>query len=183
LLFLVSHLRPATEVSSAIRQWEVPIGDGFDELEFKDLDRDGVQEFTQRDNTFNYWADLAYVSSPQPEVVFQYHPRLKRFLPASKKFSAYLLKDIAKDIQDLDRSDPHQHWVRSLDITLRYIFAGKEERGWKFYDKQFGIRPGGRDRMKTKIKKALKSDALYRSMYGRWYLRFDIAILVFEVLE
>lgn len=143
------------------------IGDGFDELEFKDLDRDGVHEFTQLDMTFDYWEDMAYVSSSQPENVFQYSPRAKRFLPASKKFSAYLLRDVAKDIKNLDPSDPAQHWRESFDITLRYIFAGKENVGWKFYDKQNGIRPGGRDRMKTKIKNALKRDELYRSIYGR----------------
>ena len=143
-----------------------PIGDGFDELEFKDLDRDGVHEFTQIDMTFDYWEDMAYVSSPQPEVVFQYNPRIKTFFPANKKFSAYLLRDVAKDIKKLDPSDPAPHWRGSFDITLRYIFAGKEERGWKFYDKQFGIKPGGRDWMKTKIKNALKQDQLYRSIYG-----------------
>jgi hypothetical protein len=144
-----------------------PIGDGFDELEFKDLDGDGVHEFTQLDVTFDYWEDMAYVSSPQPENVFQYNPRIKRFLPANKKFSAYLLKDIAKDINKLDPSDPAQYWRTSFEITLRYIFVGKEDLGWKFYDKQFGIRPGGRDRMKTKIKNALKRDQLYRDISWR----------------
>ena len=142
-----------------------PIGDGFDELEFKDIDGDGVHEFTQRTMTFHYWDDMAYVSSPEPSVVFEYNRRTRRFFPASKKFSAYLLKDVQKDIKKIDPNDPSQHWVRSLDITLRYIYAGKQESGWKFYDKQFGIRPGRRDRMKTKIKNALKGDALYRFIY------------------
>ena len=163
-LYRIYDLRPKFRLLFDSEKY--PIGDGFDELEFKDLDRDGVHEFTQLDMTFDYWEDMAYVSSPQPEVVFQYNPRIKKFLPANKKFADYLLKDVAKHIKNLDPSDPSQHWVRSFEITLRYIFAGKEDRGWKFYDKQFGLRPGGRDRMKTKIKKALKSDPLYRSIYG-----------------
>lgn len=139
-----------------------PIGDGFDELEFTDIDGDGVQEFTQRVMTFDYWEDLSYTASPRPRVVFQYDPRAKRFYPASKQFAAYLLKDVGEDIRKLDPKDPAQLWVSELDITLRYIYAGKEKEGWKFFD-----RDGRDDETRYKIKKALKQDALYKVTYSR----------------
>jgi hypothetical protein len=139
-----------------------PIGDGFDELEFKDINGDGVQEFTQRAMTFDYWDDLSYVESPQPRVVFQYDPQAKRFYPASKKFSTYLLKDVKEDIRKLNPEDPAQFWASELDITLRYIYAGKEKEGWKFFE-----RDGRDDKTKYKIKKTLRQDALYRFINGR----------------
>ena len=163
--YRIYNLRP--NFSLLFDSANYPIGDGFDELEFNDIDGDGVHEFTQRSMTFHYWNDLAYVSSPEPTVVFQYNPRTNKFHPENKKFSAYLLKDVEKDIKALDSNDPGLHWVRSLDITLRYIFAGKERTGWKFYDKQFGLKPGQRDKIKTKIKNTLKGDVFYRSIYGR----------------
>ena len=144
-----------------------PIGDGFDELEFKDIDGDGVQEFTQRDMTFDYWEGLGYVSSPQPNIVFQYDPRIKRFHPANKKFSAYLLRDVASAIRALDPNDPAQHWAYGLDITLRYIYAGEEREAWRFYDKAFSPKLYEKDEMKAKIKKTLMSDVVYRLLYQR----------------
>lgn len=144
-----------------------PIGDGFDELEFVDLDGDGVQEFTQRDMTFDYWDGMGYPSSPQPKIVFQYDPQAKKFYPANKKFSAYLLKDVDDDIKALDSDDPAQYWVSGLEITLRYIYAGKERKGWKLYDRTFGVKLYEKDRMKTKLKRTLMSDRVYRFLYGR----------------
>ena len=162
--YRIYNLRPTFQLLFDSEKY--PIGGGFDKLEFNDIDGDGVHEFTQRDITFHYWEDMAYVSSPEPEVVFQYNPRAKRFLPGNKKFKAYLLKDIEKDIENQDPNVP-KHWSWSLEITLRYIFAGNEKAGWRFYDKQFGIKPGARDKAKTKIKNELKRDVLYRSIYGR----------------
>lgn len=163
-LYRIYDLRPKFRLIFDSAKY--PIGDGFDELEFKDIDGDGIHEFTQRDMTFHYWEGLSYVSSPEPEVVFQYNRRARRFHLASKRFSAYLLKDIEKQIKDQDANDPDLDWA-TVDITLRYIFAGKQELGWKFYDKQFGIKPGEPDKMKTKIKNALRRDVLYRLTYER----------------
>jgi hypothetical protein len=144
-----------------------PIGDGFDELEFKDIDGDGVQEFTQRNMTFHYWEELAYVSSPQPEIVFRYDPWDKRFHPANKRFAAYLLEGVEDDIRGLDPNDPAQNWVGGLDITLRYIYAGEERKAWKFYDRTFGPKFYEKDTMKTKLKRTLMGDRVYRSLYRR----------------
>lgn len=144
---------------------EYPIGDGFDELEFQDIDGDGVMEFTQRVMTFDYWEDMAYTSSPQPKVVFKYDPRAKGFYPANRQFAAYLLRGIEKEIRELDRDDPARQWINGLDITLRYIYAGQEKKAWQFYDREFDVKPNEPDEMKSKIRITLQNDAAYRFMY------------------
>lgn len=144
---------------------EYPIGDGFDELSFLDIDRDGVMEFTQRVMTFDYWEDMAYTSAPQPTVVFKYDPQANRFYPANRKFEAYLLKGIEKEIKELDRDDILSQWINGFDITLRYIYAGQEKKAWQFYDREFDVKPHEVDEMKSKIKIALRNDAAYRFIH------------------
>jgi len=146
-----------------------PVGDGFDELKFVDIDGDGVMEFTQRDMTFDYWQGLAYTASPHPEVVFQYDRKAKKYYPAKRKFAGYLLKGIEEEIGNLDKEDPYQDLANELDITLRYIYAGKEKQAWRFFDKEYGLKTGLENEMKSQkfqIKKALKGDPVYRFIYG-----------------
>jgi hypothetical protein len=80
---------------------------------------------------------------------------------------SFLLKDVEEDIRDLDPNDPAQYWVGGLDITLRYIYAGEERKAWEFYDRTFGPKAYEKDKMKTKLRRTLMGDRMYRFLYGR----------------
>ena len=158
-----------------------PIGDGFDELKFSDLDGDGVMEFTQRVVEFDYCCDLAYVSSPQPTVVFKYDAKNRRFLPAPRRFRKFLLKGTQDNLNEFNR-DPLTHWPDLLHVVLQYIYAGQEKAAWHLYaqgtkrfdslykeltDKKPTENSSGYDRTEFEIKEGLKQDPIYRLIYGR----------------
>jgi hypothetical protein len=160
-------------------QWSV--GDGFDELEFQNLDADRALEFTQKILTFDYFDDLPYVSSPQPTIVFKYDPKLGKYYPANWRFVSFLFKGVAEEIKEIqkynedlrksdvkiyaDRFDLYR--INALDVILRYIYVGREREAWAFYDRELKEKLINKARLKSMIKKKLKNDAVYKSIYGR----------------
>jgi len=147
-----------------------PVGDGFDELKFQDIDGDGVMEFTQRVLTFDYCCGLAYSASPQPTVVFKYNGRTRRFFPVTTGFQSFLLKGIE---DGLDKTDPTgvDHWVRLFHAVTQYIYAGREQRGWKLFDNE--SKRGLPDfSSKSEIKTLLAKDPLYRIIHRHSIRRY-----------
>jgi len=54
--------------------------------------------------------------------------------------------------------------VRSavLDVLLRYLYAGKRDEGWAFYDQHYDV--GDKESLRTQLKDKLKQDAVYREI-------------------
>jgi hypothetical protein len=139
-----------------------------------DLDHDGVYEFTQAVMAFDYFDRLSHADSPFPHVVFKYDRRLGRYVPASRTYSDYLLRDMEKYIDEVGKANRELTSTRAdddagdylgtvLQVVLQYIYAGREQEGWAFYDREYRL--DDKAQMKTKVKGALRDSAVYNSIY------------------
>ena len=146
------------------------------ELAPKDLDKDGVFEFTQTILTFDYFDRLPHALSPLPAVIFKYQEKKNEYLPPNNAFTEYLLRGIEEDIEkveelrektDLATYDDTRGDYLSLvlEVVLRYIYAGKEKEGWSFYHKEYNL--ADKEEMKSKIRKKLESCLIYKEIYAR----------------
>jgi len=152
---------------------DYPVGYGLVPL---DLDKDGVFEFTQEILTFDYFDRLCHALSPLPVVVFKYDEKRGKYFPANQMFPQYVLNGIEEDIGRVRKlkekinfttyNDSRGNYLSAvLEVVLRYIYAGKEKEGWLFYDEEYNL--PDKERIKSKIKKKLKSCVIYREIYNR----------------
>jgi hypothetical protein len=167
--YWILELSPDLEVIYESQQYPV----GYD-LVPVDLDEDGVFEFTQGILTFDYFDRLCHALSPIPTVVFQYDEDRKKYSPASHLFPEYLLNGIEKDILKVkelnERTDfatyddsGGEYLSAVLQVVLRYIYAGKENEAWSFYESEYHL--PDKEEMKSKIKKKLKNCLVYKQIY------------------
>jgi hypothetical protein len=150
---------------------EYPVGYGLTPM---DLDADGVFEFTQTILSFDYFDRLPHALSPLPAAVFKYE-KSDRYLPANQLFPDYLLKGIDDDIKRVKGfndtldfktyDDPHGEYLSAvLEVVLRYIYAGKEDEAWAFYEKAYRL--PDKEEMESKIREKLKDCPIYKHIYG-----------------
>lgn len=140
--------------------------DVVNELRTADIDGDGRLEIIQNLGTFWYF-NLDNVYSPRPPIVFKYQLSARKYAPASPKFSQPALKDIEQRIgktrevieRKVDRA--YGLHVRSavLDVVLRYLYAGKRDEAWAFYDQHYNV--DDKESLRAELKDKLKQDALY----------------------
>ena len=131
-----------------------------------DFDRDGVYEITLTKEEFNIFS---YPNSevPRIRIIFKYDRPTQRYLPASHLFPEFTLDGLHEQI---DRFNQKERKLLSevLEITLVYIYAGKEDEGWKFFDENFvtyefsGEKIEDEEQAKQKIKKYLAGNPVYR---------------------
>lgn len=178
-VYWIYDLKPKVRLIFNGEKWR--IGDGFDDLGFRNLDKDKHLEFAQELMTFQYFYDGGYPGSPSPVVVFDYDRKAKMYLP-SNRFLSYLKERIdritaeAKAQKDKGNEHTYRKWM--LDVALSYIYAGRERTGWKIYRNIFGnnykflywgggVRETkkGYDDLKTEVKKLLYEDSAYRFLY------------------
>ena len=144
------------------------------ELHPVDIDGDGRYELTQAVMTFDYF-HMSHASSVFPTAVFAYNDKSRRYLPANKKFSGYLLQDIEDDLRRLEvaranldpkAGSPHEKYLSAvLGVFLDRVYAGLEADGWSFFDSEYRL--SDRNEIKGDIERAFRSDPIYRSIYGR----------------
>jgi hypothetical protein len=151
-------------------------GGSRQEMWVKDVDKDGAFEIkvvtygcTSIGTTFNL------LSTPQPVIIFKYDNKAVKYLPANHFFQAYALQGIEEHIQRLqptvenpsltDREAlEHGPYFRELtDIFLQYVYAGRENEGWAFFDKFYNL--PDRNKVKAAIKADLRKDKIYKFIY------------------
>ena len=142
------------------------------ELHPEDIDGDGRYEFTQAVMTFDYF-HMSHASSVFPSALFSYDEKRRIYLPANRKFSSYLLEDMEGDVKRVEKEREkidHNNVIANerylsavLQVMLKYIYAGQEANGWEFYDREYQLK--NKTEIKMDIKKALRSDPVYQSIY------------------
>lgn len=146
---------------------------GYSETEeiFQNIDNDADLEIVDHTPAFHYFDDLAFVSSPVPTLLFNYDHRTRRFELANRRFASYLLKDQAASItrsQAMRKTNPSQHRVDSLGLFLNYVYAGKEQTGWRYYHQEKTLSDWRQYFHKDRIiKSALVLDPAYRKLYRK----------------
>jgi DnaJ domain len=113
---------------------------------------------------------LCQACSPVPHVVFSYDSEREKFVVSNKNFSSYILRNIEKDISTFEEIDINtdkydDYLSKILKIILDYIYAGKEEDGWLFYNSRY--RFSNKEKIRQEIIKKLTSDPIYKAIYAR----------------
>jgi hypothetical protein len=142
------------------------------ELQPEDIDKDGRYEFTQAVMTFDYF-HMSHASSVFPKAIFSYDEQRKAYLPSNRKFSSYLLSGIEEDLKRVDEErskaapgdviSNERYLAAVLRVMLKYIYAGQEAKGWELYDREY--KASDRAEIKTDVRKALRTDPVYQSIY------------------
>ncbi len=74
-----------------------------------------------------------------------------------------LLTGINDKIKQLNSGDESNYLSNRLDIVLSYVYSGKEEEAWSFFDKECKL--SNKEKIKSKIKSILKNESVYKYIY------------------
>ena len=147
------------------------VGREADDMGVIDLDNDGVFEITVPITAFygiSEW--LPTGRTPLPVVIFKYDAKTERYLPANLQFQDYLLEDIDNKKRNVSTPDDRiNHLSDILPIVLDYIFAGKEQAAWTFYDESYKL--SDKKELKAKIRAVLIREPVYRFIYKKISVR------------
>ncbi len=135
---------------------------GGEDIRFTDIDKDGVYEICLTAEP--YWIrEVAPKDNPAIETCFRYDPVSARYLPANHKFPEFFLANVERAKKAVTRNDTDVMFADILEITLEYIFAGKDTEGWEYFDREYNLKD--KDLRKRKIKKELKDHPVYKFIY------------------
>lgn len=146
-----------------------------EDMKVVDADGDGRYEFTLTVMAFDYFM-TSHAGSVFPTAVFAYDERAGKYLPANRKFSAYLLRGVARDIgrvkalsrrltkEERAGAFHGEHFSVVLDVLLKYVYAGEERKGWAFFDSNYLL--ADKAEVEAGVKKRLKQSAIYCAVYG-----------------
>ena len=144
------------------------------ELLPRDIDGDGKFELIQSVMTFDYF-HMSHASSVFPVAVFSYNEKSRTYVPANQRFSAYVLEGLENDLKALestsrnvnaaDVGNKEEYLSAVLRVLLKKIYAGDEADAWRFFDTEYRL--SDKTEFKSDIRKALRHDPIYRSLYKR----------------
>ncbi len=144
-----------------------------------DVDGDGLFELRHSVMTFDYF-HTSHASSVFPEALFAYDKRSGEYRPANRRFQDYILRDIKDDFKEFEtvkaagRDEEgediyaEKYFSAVLQVTLKYIYAGKPDEGWAFFDKQYRTHQGiSKEKMKAEITEQLAGEPVYAYIYSQ----------------
>jgi hypothetical protein len=143
------------------------------ELRVSDLDRDGKLEIIQNLGSFWYF-NSDNLFSPRPQIIFKYNSSTDRYIPANPEFKETVLKDVAQRIaktrEVIERKDDRAYELHTrsavLDVVLRYLYAGRKDEAWAFYDQNYNVED--KESLRTQLKDKLTQDAIYREITDQY---------------
>lgn len=142
---------------------------GREEVFLMDVDKDGVSEIGLLLTAFWGFASLSPSQHEVlPMIVFKYDRRSRKYLPANPVYSGEL-HGIAEEASAVDPGEqpgasiPIEYLGKRLGIFLRYVYGGKREEGWTFFNKTYNL--GDKNEMKAKIKRRLEREPIYKFIY------------------
>ena len=133
------------------------------ELAYADIDGDGIQEISQAVPAFVFFENLTNATSHLIDVVFRYDRKTKQYLPANQTFQKYSLAGIGDQIKGLDKSDALKFKSDVLFVVLRYIYAGKRDEAWSFYNREYNL--PDKEPLRGKILATLRDEPVYKFLY------------------
>jgi len=136
---------------------------GREEFNVIDIDKDGIYEISLPLTEFYMFENMSMSETPLPIIIFKYNEKARKYLPANRIFQNYLLTGIEDEVEKLNSNGESNYLSDRLDIVLRYVYAGKEEEAWTFFDKQYKL--PNKEEIKSKIKTNLKNETVYKNIY------------------
>lgn len=142
---------------------------GREEVCVHDFDGDGIAEISMLLTRFWGFGAMSMAESPMPDVVFKYEAKVRKYLPDKLAFAGGL-SHIDEDVQTIDPNENPREGLKGpylatrLDIFLRYVYAGRENDGWSFFDKTYNLTD--KQDVRREIKRTLDAEPVYRFIYG-----------------
>ena len=134
-------------------------GVGREEFCVVDIDKDGIYEISLPVTAFYEMQDKMYIGEiPLPEIIFKYDPRKKKYLPANGLYLDYTMRGLDEEMRKLDQEG--NYLSRRLRILLRYIYAGREDEGWAFFDSAY--QQPDKVEIKARIQSVLNLQPVYK---------------------
>lgn len=134
------------------------------DMEIKDFDADGVYEITVPITDFYDLQDKMPISGiPLPTIIFKYDVKAKRYLPANKLFPEYALQEVPAYRYGVDSTDEFFARSRILHVLLDYVYAGKRDEGWSFFDRTYKL--SDREEVRQRVNALLKDQPVYKFIY------------------
>lgn len=154
--------------------------DASKSISIADVDGNGTFEISLAYIGFDYYECFTNLTSPRPAIVHAFDLKKGRFVVASHRFPEFTLREIeklkaeadeiGKTIRDpkanrIDARENCDFLAKVLEILLIYVFAGRRDEGWAYYNRAYTL--SDREEMRAKIEKQLKADDEYRAIYVR----------------
>ncbi len=156
----IAKLTPDFQVIFDSRKWSL---DG--ELILLDINHDGTFEFTKTLAIFYDFHKLPTSESPLIPILFSYDRNAGQYIPANHGFQEYALKGIEHEVKNLDRSSAQAHLAGVLHILLRYIYAGKQQDGWAYFEREYNLKD--KDVVKSDVVSKLEFEPVYKFIYQK----------------
>jgi hypothetical protein len=146
-----------------------------EDMNVVDVDGDGRYELTQSVMAFDYFM-TSHAGSVFPTAVFAYDEGAGRYVPSNRKFAAYLLRGVARDIAKVEAVNRRltkaeragafhgEHFTAVLEVLLKYVYAGEEGKGWDFFNSHYLL--ADKSEVEAGVKAKLLESAVYRATYG-----------------
>jgi hypothetical protein len=167
--YKIYELSPSLRTLFNGKQYEEYVGY---ELSPEDIDGDGRLEFVQAVMAFDYF-HMSHATSVFPSVVFAYDEKRGGYVPANRKFSAYLLDGIEEDVQkalakmtqaDTQNVNGREKYLSAvLGVMLKYMYAGQEQEAWDFFLQHYTL--SDKAEIIEDIRRKLGEDLIYQSIY------------------
>lgn len=144
-------------------------------MQLLDLNKDQRYELVQSVMTFDYFK-VSHAMSVFPKVVFAYDSMSRKYVPANRRFSSYLLYRIvgkeravnklndlnpALRFNDIHFREDYYHAV--LEVVLTYVYAGKEKLAWDYFDRAY--KASDKREFQSAVRDNLQDSVIYRSIY------------------
>jgi hypothetical protein len=161
---------------------------GFREfVYFEDIGEDGKYEISLQTEDYLSFENLAHINVPLIVYDFKYDNKSERFLPTNKRFQDFYSSELNERVLKIKPLINSTNFDKNLkkksdaignsshnsingfdeevikdfiEIFLTYIYAGKENEAWDFFDKQYNLED--KEDRKNKIKAVLSTDPIYK---------------------
>lgn len=136
---------------------------GGEDFQIGDFDKDGVYELSFANYiSLKSNSQTPATSMPFTEIIFKFNPILNKYLPANPQFAHYLLRDVDEQTKLIRRENKDTQFADVLDITLKYIYAGKEKDAWEFFEERYDFED--KQIRINAVKSAFEKDVIYKSL-------------------
>lgn len=135
---------------------------GREDLSVLDIDKDGEYEVLQENTAFYGFNNFSMAESPLPWIIFKFDKKAGKYLPANHLLKEYALENINVRINDLSAEN---NLATLLYVTLQYIYAGEEQTGWEFFDKEY--KNPDREDVRSRAKAILRKEPVYKFIYRK----------------
>jgi hypothetical protein len=143
---------------------EYAVGREGPDMSAVDLDNDGVYEITAPITDFYELQDnLSMSDIPLPTIIFKYNAEKRKYLPANPLFWNRLQQEV-DDLRNINTLDEFHQKAGVLDELLTYVYAGKEEMGWKFFDRSYTLED--KAEIRRRVKAILLRQPVYKFIYN-----------------